>query len=327
MPSLPSPGDLARWLFWVHLRDVVPVRRPAAIRAVARVAPLHARLAGARRALMADELRRCFGAEAADRVDDAYAAAVRAHAEELLVGRLSAETWPLWMRVEGRAHLDAALARGKGAIVLFPHAGAFMLMIASLSLAGYPWVQYAARGLAPEEVAREHPDAFGHNRWRKEARRAREASEDRLPARFLTMDTPLRALHRSLAANEVVGIAYDGRIGTRFVVTDYLGRRALLNPGPFRLAATTGAAIVPATCHGPGEGPATCTLAAPIAPDGLDAGALMARCLHDVFEPWLRAHPAEYGLWLLHCRLRPGVDDHPLFADYAPDERWRRHLR
>ena len=44
-------------------------------------------------------------------------------------------------------------------------------------------------------------------------------------------------------------------------------------------------------------------------------------------EPWLRAHPEQYGIWLLHCRLRNAVDDHPLFIDQAPDDRWRKHLK
>ena len=43
-------------------------------------------------------------------------------------------------------------------------------------------------------------------------------------------------------------------------------------------------------------------------------------------EPWLREHPGEYGLWLAHCRQRSGVDDHPLFIDYAPDDRYKKHL-
>lgn len=324
--SRPTPGDLARWLFWVHLRDLVPVLRPGAVHALGRAATVHARLANGR-SQMAEELRLCFGDGPAPRVSEAYRAAIRAHGEELLVGRLTPATWPLWMRIDGSHHLDAALSRGKGAIVLFPHAGAFMLMIASVSLAGYPYTQYAARGLAPEAVARDHPAVFGHNRWRKEARQAREASEDRLPARFLTEDTPLRDLHRCLARNEVVGIAYDGRIGSRFLLVDYLGRQALLNPGAFRLAITTGAAIVPVTCHGPAGGVAICTIHPPQLPDGHDARSLLERCLRSAFEPWLRAHPAEYGLWLLHCRKRAGVDDHPLFADYAPDERWRTHVR
>ena len=94
---------------------------------------------------MAQELEACFGSPTEAWVREAYRMALRNHLEELLLGKLDAQTWQLHMRFEGREHLDAALKRGKGAILLNPHAGNFMLMIASVSLAGYPFTQYAQR--------------------------------------------------------------------------------------------------------------------------------------------------------------------------------------
>ena len=41
-------------------------------------------------------------------------------------------------------------------------------------------------------------------------------------------------------------------------------------------------------------------------------------------ERAIRQSPAEYGSWLLHCRLRNNIDDHPLFLDHAVDDRWRK---
>ena len=250
--------------------------------------------------------------------------AFRAHYEELLLGKLTRDNWSAYLDMPHRDRLDAALARKKGAIILFPHAGNFMLMIAAVSLAGYPYTQYAARGLAPPEVAAQHPELFGHNWFRAEARRVREESEDRLPARFLTLETPLRQLYRRLADNEIVGIAFDGRIGNKFFKVPYLGREALLNPGPYRMAISTGAAIVPTMVECPASGPDICHFGEPIVPDGHTPESLCAAYLAQV-EAWLRAHPEQYGTWLLHCRLRNAVDDHPLFVDYAPDDRWRKY--
>jgi lauroyl/myristoyl acyltransferase len=167
---------------------------------------------------------------------------------------------------------------------------------------------------------------MGRNRWREEARAAREAAEDRLPARFLTLETSARALHRRLAAGGLVGIAFDGRIGSRFLPLQWLGRTCLLNPGPARLALATGAPLVPAFCETGREGPGICRLGAPMWPEGRDAAALLAAFVHQHAEPWVRTHPEEYGPWLLHCRMRAAVDDHPFFLDYAPDDRYRRHL-
>lgn len=327
MSARPTPGDLARWLFWVKLRELVPVGRPELLRLAWSLWRAQHLAAGGRRALLADELQRCFGQSDAGLVRDAYRQAFRAHFQELLLGKLTRDNWHLHLRFEGREHLDAALARGKGAVLLFPHAGDVMMMLAALGLAGYRYVQYAARGLAPAEVAAAHPEVFGHNRLRQEAREARERAEDSLPVRFLTMETPVRELVRSLGRGEVVGIAFDGRLGQRFALTPYLGRQALLSPGPFKLAIAADAPIVPAFNHAPDHGPEVCAFGQPIYPGGRGPDALMRAFLTEAAEPWLAAHPSTYGLWLLHCRLRADVDDHPLFVDYAPDDRWRRWER
>lgn len=325
------PGDLARWAFWVKLRDALDPERPQQLRAMFPLWRLQHAAAVGQRALMLDEYRRCFGSNYSDSeyrtlIEDAYRAAFRAHLSELLLGKLNPQTWPLYMRLEGQEHLDAALARGKGAVLLLPHAGNVMMLIAAISLSGYRYTQYAARGLAPKAVAEAHPEVFGHSRWREQARAAREANEDRLPATFLTLETPARELYRTLARNELVGIAFDGRIGSRFVPATWLGRTALLNPGPFRLAAATGAAIVPTFCACPDGAPDVARFGPPLDPTGASPEALMTRFLGEQAEPWVRAHPAEYGLWLAHCRARAAVDDHPFFIDYAPDDRWKRHL-
>ena len=316
----------------MQARKLLPVGHPDLVRSVLPLWRLRHLAAagpsgkGGASTLMADEYRRCFGDVGPSAVPDAYRVSFRAHYEELLLGKLTADNWQGYMRFSGREHLDAALARKKGALLLFPHAGNVMLMLAAVSLAGYPYTQYAARGLAPPEVAKEHPELFGHNWFRAETRRVREASEDRLPAKFLTLDTPLRQLYRRLAENELVGIAFDGRIGTKFAVVPYLGRQALLNPGPYRMALSTGAAIVPTLAECPAEGPDICHFAEPIYPEGHTPESLCTAFI-GVMERWLAAHPEQYGTWLLHCRLRNAVDDHPLFVDYAPDDRWRKYAR
>jgi lauroyl/myristoyl acyltransferase len=317
-----SPKDIARWAFWVPFRSALDPQRPDQLR---RLYPLwraqHA-LAKGQRARIEQELVLRFGDARPDRIQDCYRIAFRVHAEELLLGKLSAETVGNYMQFQGREHLDDALAHGKGAIICQPHAGNVMMMIALLSLHGYDYTQYAARGLAPTDVAQAHPDTFGHNRWREQARAAREANEDKLPARFLTLDTSARELYRRLGDNGLVGITYDGRIGSKFVGVDYLGSRALLNPGAFRLAARTGATLLPVFNACPADGVNRCVVQPGLR--GTDWRELMVRFLRDHAEPWLRENPAHYGVWLAHCRERAGVDDHPLFVDYAPDDRYTR---
>jgi len=320
-----SPRDIAKWLFWVKLRGALDPERPEQLRKLYPLWRAQYRLAGQQRVLMADEYRRWLGddADVEPLIREAYRIAFRVHLEELLLGKLTAETCQKYMVFDGRENLDEALSLGKGAILLNPHAGNIMMMIAALSLGGYQYNQYAARGMAPPEVAAANPEVFGVNRWRLEVREAREANEDNLPANFLTLNQSARELYRRLKANEIVGIAFDGRIGKKFIKVPYINREALLNSGPYRLAASTGAAIVPAMCSCPRDSPNVLTLGKPIV--GSDPEELLRRFLSEAVEPWLAEHPSIYGIWLTHCRERNAVDDHPFFIDYAPDDRWRKH--
>jgi KDO2-lipid IV(A) lauroyltransferase len=316
-----SPKDLAQWLFWVKLRGALDPERPEVL---ARFYPLwraQYALARGQRARMADEYRRWLGHADDTLVQEAYRIAFRVHLEELLLGKLTPTNWRHWLTLADAGNLDAALARGKGAVLVFPHAGNFMLMHAVMGLTGHRYTQYAARGMAPPEVARAHADVFANNKWRREARAAREENEDRLPIRFISLDTSVRELYRCLARNELVGIAFDGRIGQRWAKVPYLDRTALLNPGPWRLAASTGAALVPTFLECPEAGPNVCRFGEPVW--GGNAEALRTAAL-DTIQAWLRAHASHYGIWLAHCRERAAVDDHPFFLDYAPNDRWKR---
>jgi hypothetical protein len=45
----------------------------------------------------------------------------------------------------------------------------------------------------------------------------------------------------------------------------------------------------------------------------------------DQIEPILRAHPELYARWLLHCRVRVRMDDHPMFVDVAETDDWKKY--
>ena len=232
-----SPGDIGRWLFWGPFRNLLSPNRPDQVQRLHGLWRAQYQLAGTRRDLMEDELRRCFGTRYTaegyrSMVRDAYRCAWRVHLEELLLGKVEPNNVSDWIEFDGIENLEEALSWGKGVVWVYPHAGAVMMMMAWLSHHGYPYNQYAARGLAPDDVAKDHPELLASNRWREKVRDIREANEDRLPARFLTHEDSARELYRRLADNELVGIAYDGRIGRRWAPFDYLGRTALLNTGP-----------------------------------------------------------------------------------------------
>lgn len=316
-----NPVDIAKWAFYVQLRKGLTPGRPAMyrpLRAVGR--PISTLLPLVNRKgyeLMEDEFLRC-GLE--PKVKDAWRVQYRVAMEELSLGKFTKETLRPFVQFENVHHLDAALSRGKGVVWVYPHAGAVMLMLTWLVKNGYPYTQYAARGLAPKEVAEAHPELLGHNKWREEVRQAREDDEDVTGASFLSLSTPTRELYRVLARNELVGIAFDGRIGNKWKEHRFLGRRALLNPGAWRLAKSTGAMLVPCYNVVPDGDTARCIIGEPIDPARDDAGEAVLRFA----EEQIRKSPAEYGSWLLHCRIRNNIDDHPLFIDHAIDEQWKR---
>ena len=322
-----TPADLARWAFWGPLRHAMNPDATGRIHAMRAGWRMQWAAAGKNRALMMDEYRRCFGDRYTEDgytrlVRDTYRQAWRTHMEELLLSKLSPTNIDQWLQLSGQAHLDDALSRGKGVVWLYPHAGPVMLMIAGLAHRGYAYTQYAARGTPPAEMTEAHPELLATNRWRTAVRREREANEDAVPAQYISLDTPVRELVRRLQRNEVVGLAYDGRIGRGWWPTPYLGRTALLSPGPYKLAVTSGATVLPVFCHSPVDGPGICEIGEPI-DSGKDWQALSAKVLSQQ-ESWITRFPEEYGIWLLHARQRCAIDDHPLFLDYAQGDRWHR---
>lgn len=328
-------GDVARYLFWVHLREVVDPQEPGLVRAIASVAArTQFATSSAKRRLMGKELRASFPKQAwtertLDRVSRAaYDLQVQCLCEELMLGRLDGATVQRFMRFDGRENLDRALADGKGVILAFPHAGNVMLLIALLSLSGYDFTQVAARGLPPAD--KQVTEDLRPTWFNRRAREAREANEDRLPARFHTMEDAPRELFRRLAANGIVAIAFDGRGGSKFKPVTFLGRTALLNTGPWRLAASTGARVVPAFCVRDRDRTHRLVLAPALVPEASLPMAqrcerLLETYLRQHAEPMLEQHPDHYARWLVHCRVHAGLDDHPLFVDTAADDRWRIH--
>lgn len=301
-------ADLARYLFWVHLREVVDPDDPEVVRALATIG---GRARALRRAnglaQLRDALRRTFPALGANEgaleraVLTADEARIQAHLEELFLSRLDARRVAALVRLDGEAHLVAARAQGRGAVLVFPHAGAVQLLVARLGFAGFP-VVHVSHGAAPAEP-RDPGDGWPTRRIRA----VREAAEDRLPVQVLRRDDD-RAIAEALGNNDVVAVAFDGRGDDVLEPAVWLGRPATLSPRPWRWAAAAGAPVVPAVVWREADKSRRLTLGPPIGPAD-------AATLRDAALAWmghgLQAHPEDYGPWLAHC-ARVG---RPLFAD------------
>lgn len=153
----------------------------------------------------------------------------------LLLGSLSNEELTRRMTNDGREHLDAALARGQGAIMAVPHMG-------SWDMAG----SYAAAlGYRIWAVAEKFPGSLND---------AVVSTRQRFGLNVIALGrSAVRAITEALRSNGIVALVCDLEQGPGVPVR-FFGRRAIVPAGPASFALKSGAAILPATVYGQGGG-------------------------------------------------------------------------
>ncbi|NLS78761.1 MAG: lysophospholipid acyltransferase family protein [Chloroflexi bacterium] len=129
--------------------------------------------------------------------------------------------------VRGLEHLDAALALGRGVIIVSAHLGSVETPAHALAARGYP-ILAVMEHLKPESLYRYMAELRG--------RRGIEV----VPA-----DGLLRSIFRALKANRIVGLVADRDTTESGVVAEFFGAPAWLPDGYAQLAARTGATLVP----------------------------------------------------------------------------------
>lgn len=142
--------------------------------------------------------------------------------------------------IEGRENLDAALAKGLGAIVLSAHLGNFFLAGTRLAVENYP--TYVLINQPRNSQFARFMDDYRLKVQQKtiHARPRREA---------------LRALSQVLRRNELAIVIADEYRGSNGIHVPFFGRTVLARRGPATLALRTGAAVVPAyLVHDKGQG-------------------------------------------------------------------------
>ena len=214
------------------------------------------------------------------------------------VMRLRRGTRPLRRLVEirGREHLEAALAKGKGAIVCTAHFGASDSGFSVLHGSGFPvtsigrrWHNYDA-GISSAE------------RWLWElysrpVRRYRQRPTiEPWPGRPQVAVLAAAALR----ANEVVTITIDAppldSDRARAVKIPFLGRRARLLPGAVALAQVTGAPLLMGIAHRAADyRHQVLEISAPVPVDG-DIKTVFERCAAEVSAA-IRRSPARWVFW------------------------------
>lgn len=199
--------------------------------------------------------------------------------------------------IDGRGHLDQALAQGRGAIVLASHFGSFGMLLAGLVFRGYRVHQIFTLTPSP------HYRSWG---WMERAvMRAKLQCwpQERLELTFWQPGLYLRPLYRRLRGGAAVVLYGDGARGQHFARVPFLGHALALAVGPFRIAARAQVPLIPAFIVRQMDDRHRLVLEPPIAladdaPVSLQRGAAAYAA---VLSHYVRTYPDQWFTW---ARLR-----------------------
>jgi KDO2-lipid IV(A) lauroyltransferase len=140
------------------------------------------------------------------------------------------------VEVEGREHLERAVARGRGVILASTHIGNWEL--AAVMLAHWGYTLHAVAGVQL-------------SRWLTPA--VRETKTE-LAIHTVAPEDGFRRLLRALEHNDLVALMVDGDVYQHGVQVEFFGRDTPFPAGPGVLAQRTGALIICGYCERVGRG-------------------------------------------------------------------------
>lgn len=269
---------------------------------------------------MRDELRRIYAGRPMPRSEeqilrDTYRLTMFNELEVLRYPYLNPSTIAGTTVIEGREHLDAALATGRGAIVLIGHFGANQMIMPALGHVGYRMNQLSAPPPVWGEILRETRTT---PLWEKVLARRWEL-EKRLPVRHINVFRFLRPAFQCLRDNQVLGLAFDGGGGKKWAKLDFLGRKANVSVQPAQIWHKTKTSLLPTfVFREPGEAHHRVVITPPLAWQGDAERSLQAYA--DRFAEVVWQHPEHYLYFLVLRRRVRGSDVMPFFDDYPPAE-------
>ena len=208
----------------------------------------------------------------------AFANYGRMLADFVMIGSLGREELATRVTIDGREHVDAALAGGRGCIMAVPHMGSWDMGGSYAGVLGY---RIAA-------VAERFPGSLDD---------AVVATRQALGVRVIPLGrAAVRAILDELAQNAIVALLCDLPHGPGFEV-EMFGRRATVPSGPATLALKAGAPLVPACVWRTAPGRYHVHLDQPL-PVPAIGGKEVARDLMQAvvrrFEDFIRARPDQW---------------------------------
>lgn len=185
------------------------------------------------------------------------------------------------VEVEGREHLDHAVARGRGVIITCCHLGNWEL--AAVVLAHWGYTLHAVAGVQL-------------TRWLTPA--VRETKTE-LAIHTVAPEDGFRKLWRALERNELVALMVDGDVYSHGVPVEFFGKEMRFPAGPGVLAQRTGALIMPGMCSRTGPGRFKITMEPALDPAAFESTAALNGAVAAITERHIRAHLDQW------CIFRP----------------------
>lgn len=192
----------------------------------------------------------------------------------------------LKIKIEGREHLDAALARGKGVIALGAHLGSFTLLGSRLAVEGYPFNLIVNVGRYPRV-------------WGRLADYQKVVGQQTIPLKPVSasIKKSLNCLHR----NEILYIVADEQQRRGGLPVPFFGQIAYTPPGAAIFSLKTGAPILPMFVLREHEVNRTLVIKSPLqferSEDEKEDIERLTRQFTKVIEETVRQYPSQWA-WL-----------------------------
>jgi lauroyl/myristoyl acyltransferase len=142
------------------------------------------------------------------------------------------------LTIEGEEHLDAALKRGKGAILLGSHLNS-IVMFSAITM-------WRKRGYNMGVAFPDEADAWGRTRLRTALEKLggrRDTLSEAVGGFYCQFN--IRPIVKRLQENQIIGQTGDGWHSANFVEAEFLGRKLPFTTASWSVAQVSGAAIIP----------------------------------------------------------------------------------
>jgi lauroyl/myristoyl acyltransferase len=245
----PLPASVSDWAteagYSAAWQLVRTMPEPVARHAFRRAADLASRRGGRSTQQLRRNLARVVGPSASAReldqlVRDGMRSYARYWLETFRLPAMNVAETVARVSTVGADHVDAAATSGRGAIFALPHSGNWDIAGLWLVQRGYPFTTVAER-LKPETLF----DKF-------------VAFREGLGMEVLALTggarSPMEVMRQRLAAGGVVCLVADRDLSRGGIDVEFFGERTRMPAGPALLAATTGAALLPAHLYFDGDG-------------------------------------------------------------------------